>query len=115
MSDIAQLVPQGRLDALGARRLWIELEPLTQREQVRVLVDMSETRYTSSDGLRVLIRASKAVKQNGGKLVLCCLSPRLTEIVTMAGLEHVLEIHPTHDAAESALDAFSSGALTSPK
>lgn len=113
MSDIVQLVPQGRLDALGARTLWADLEPLTQRERVRVLVDMSETRYTSSDGLRVLIRASKAVKQNGGKLVLCCLTPRLTEIVTMAGLEHVLEIHPTRDAGERALEAHSSGALNS--
>ncbi len=80
-----------------------------------MLVDMSQTRYTSSDGLRVLIRASKAVKQNGGKLVLCCLTPRLTEIVTMAGLEHVLEIHSTRDAAQSALDAHSSSALNSSK
>lgn len=106
MSKSIVVRPQGRLDALGARTLWDELEPLSHTAALAVLVDMSETRYVSSDGLRVLLRASKAVKQNGGKLVLCCLSARLTEIVSMAGLEHVLEIHATRAAAQRALDAF---------
>lgn len=101
-----QLVqPQGRLDAFGARNAWTELEPLTREPAVHILVDMSETRYISSDGLRLLMRATKAVKANGGKLVLCCLNTRLTEIVTMAGLEHVLEIHPNRALAQRALDA----------
>jgi anti-sigma B factor antagonist len=96
---------QGRLDAFGARNAWTELEPLTREPSVHVLVDLTETRYISSDGLRVLMRASRAVKTNGGKLVLCCLNTRLTEIVTMAGLEHVLEIHTNRTAAQRALDA----------
>ena len=106
MSEIQIIVPQGRLDALGARDVWTDLEPLTRQHAARVLMDMSETRYVSSDGLRVLMRASKGVKQNGGKLVLCCLTPRLTEIVSMAGLDHILEIYTTRSAAQRALDAF---------
>lgn len=105
MSEIRIVQPQGRLDALGARTVWTALEPLTLQANERVLVDMSETRYISSDGLRVLMRASKAVRNNGGKLVLCCLSPRLMDIVTMAGLDHVLEIHPTRTPAQRALEA----------
>jgi anti-anti-sigma factor len=105
MSETKIVQPQGRLDALGARNVWTELEPLTRQANVHVLVDMSETRYISSDGLRVLMRASKAVKNNGGKLVLCALNTRITEIVTMAGLDHVLEIYPTQTAAQRALDA----------
>lgn len=107
MSDILIVQPQGRLDALGARSLWTELEALTRPEKVRVLVDMSDTKYVSSDGLRVLMRASKAAHQGGGKLVLCNLSARLTDIVTMAGLDHVLEIYPTRTAAQRALEAHS--------
>lgn len=105
MSETLLAQPQGRLDALGARSLWTELEALTQPEHVLVLVDMSETRYISSDGLRVLMRACKAAHHGGGKLVLCCLSERITEIVNMAGLDHVLEIYPTRAAAQAALDA----------
>jgi anti-anti-sigma factor len=96
--------PQGRLDALGARGLWDEFEPLLERRALRVLVDMSQARYISSDGLRVLMRASKSVKQNAGRLVLCCVNARIAEIVSMAGLEQVLEIYPSRAAAERALE-----------
>ncbi|MBI4670518.1 MAG: STAS domain-containing protein [Chloroflexi bacterium] len=108
MSEIVIVSPAGRLDAYGARALWSELEPLTRKQHARVLVDLSETRYMSSEGLRVLMRASKSVKHNGGKLVLCNLNERLTEIVTMAGLDRVLEIYPTRGAAQRALNANAS-------
>jgi anti-sigma B factor antagonist len=108
MSETRIVQPQGRLDALGARSLWTELEPLTREEHVHILVDMAETRYISSDGLRVLMRASKGTKNNGGKLVLCCLTARIGEIISMAGLDHVLDIYPSRAAAQSALDAHDS-------
>lgn len=107
MTEIIAIKPAGRLDAFGARGLWSELEPLTQIAHAHVLVDLTETRYMSSEGLRVLMRTSKSVKHNGGKLVLCCLSARLTEIVAMAGLDRVLEIHSTPRAARAALEAHS--------
>ena len=110
MSEIQIVQPQGRLDALGARNLWTELEALTRKEGAHILVDMTETRYISSDGLRVLMRATKAAKTNNGKLALCCLSARITEIISMAGLEHVLEIHPTRTAAQRALETHQTSA-----
>ena len=107
MNDIIEFKPRGRLDALGARALWSELEPLTRVPQTRVLVDLSETRYSSSEGLRVLIRASRSMQQRGGKLVLCCAGARLLEIISMAGLDRILEIHPTAADARAALETFS--------
>lgn len=104
MSELRLVQPQGRLDALGARSLWAELEPLTREEHSHILVDMTETRYISSDGLRVLMRASKGTKNSGGKMVLCCLTARIAEIISMAGLDHVLEIHSTRATAERALE-----------
>ena len=105
MSEIIFVKPAGRLDALGARALWDELEPLTHSPRLRVLADMSDTRYLSSEGLRVLIRASRGIQNNHGKMVLCCLNARLIEIISMAGIDRILEIHPTVEAAQLALDA----------
>lgn len=99
---ISVVRPHGRLDALGARGLLSELEPLTQGPN-HVLVDLGDARYISSDGLRVLVRAHRALEEKGGQLALCCLSPRLIEIVTMAGLDRILDIHPTAGAARRAL------------
>ena len=104
MSEIIVVKPSGRLDALGAREFWNELEPLTQVPLARVLADMSETRYLSSEGLRVLIRAHRGIQNKRGRFVLCCLNARLTEIISMAGIDRVLEIHPTAQVARQALD-----------
>jgi anti-sigma B factor antagonist len=103
MTEIIVVKPEGRLDALTARNLWNELEPLTLTPNARVLVDMSETRYLSSEGLRVLIRASRGVRNNHGKMVLCCLNARLVEIISMAGIDRILEIHPTAESARRVL------------
>lgn len=97
--------PQGRIDALGARELWSELEPVTSRAGVKLIVDLSDTRYTSSEGIRVLLRAGRAAREHGGHLYLCCLSPRLREILAMAGLENLFDIYPTRAAAEQAASA----------
>ncbi len=107
MSEIVILKPSGRLDALGARALWSQLEPLTLEQQQYVLVDLSETRYSSSEGLRVLVRANRTIQQQGGKMVLCCLGERLVEIISMAGLDRILDIYPTAQAAHNALETFS--------
>lgn len=105
MSDIISVKPAGRLDALTARNLWNELEPLTQMSRVKVLADMSDTRYLSSEGLRVLIRANRGIQKNHGKMVLCCLNARLVEIISMAGIDHILEIHPTTESARLVLES----------
>lgn len=106
MSEIIIVRPAGRLDAFTARDLWNELEPLTLiPEGPLVLADMSETRYLSSEGLRVLIRASRGIKNNHGKMVLCCLNARLVEIISMAGIDRVLEIYPTAEGARAALES----------
>lgn len=104
MSEIILVKPAGRLDALTARDLWAELEPLTHIPHAHVLADMSETRYLSSEGLRVLMRASRGIQSNHGKMVLCCLSARLIEIINMAGIDRVLDIQPTMQDARQVLE-----------
>lgn len=103
-SELQVVQPRGRLDALGARDLWQELEPLTQKAGARLLVDMDATRYISSEGIRVLLRAKRVAEENGGHVSLCCLHARLVEILAMAGLEMVFDIHPTRAAAQRALE-----------
>jgi anti-anti-sigma factor len=109
LDDVIIVEPQGRLDALGARDLWGCLEPLTGAQNVHMVIDLGGTRYVSSDGLRILLRALKAYRRNGGGLKLCCLNPRLSEIIAMAGLDRIFEIYPTRTAALQAFEETGSG------
>lgn len=100
MNDITLITPQGRLDAAGARPLERELNAHIAGGRTRLIVCLKETRYISSNGLRVLLAALKAARAHGGTLKLCCLTPRLVEIFEMAGFNQVFEIYENPDRAE---------------
>lgn len=102
---IAVLTPQGRLDAAGARPLEEELKQHIAAHQVRLLVCLKDTRYISSNGLRVLLAAQNEAKKHGGVLKLCCLHPRLKEIFEMSGFDRVFEIYETREEAEESFSA----------
>ncbi len=100
--NVRVLAPSGRLDAAGARPLDSELQTQLSQGRTRLVVDLSDTRYISSNGLRVMLHARKDAEQQGGALKLCGLSPRLKEIFEMVGFDKVFEIYPTRqDAVKS--------------
>jgi anti-anti-sigma factor len=102
-SEITVVTPQGRLDAGNTRPLETELKKHITAGQVRLVVDLEATRYISSNGLRVILIAMKQAQKHHGKLVLCCLNPRMQEIFEMAGFDKVFEIFDSRDRAEQAL------------
>jgi anti-sigma B factor antagonist len=103
-AEIAVVRPQGRLDAAGSPALDRELQQRLSLGRRYLLVDLSDTSYISSNGLRVLLAALKGARQNGGALRLCCLSARLAEIFEMAGFDQVFDIYATRAAAERAFE-----------
>ena len=104
--EIIILTPQGRLDADGARPFQAQLQEHIANGRAHLLVDFSQTRYISSNGLRVLLVAQKRAHKNGGAVKLCALSPRLLEIFEMAGFDRVFEIFDTCDDAKKAMNQF---------
>ncbi len=100
--EIIVITPQGRLDAVGARPLEEEIKQHIAAGHARLIVDLKYARYVSSNGMRVLLAASKSARQQGGALKLCCLPPRLVEIFEMAGFDRVFEIYPSSEQAEKA-------------
>jgi anti-anti-sigma factor len=102
--QISIVTPQGRLDAASARSLEAELQQRIAAGETRLIVDFESTRYVGSNGLRVLLVALKQVQQQGGALKLCCLAPRLKEILAMAGFDRVFEIFDTREQAEKSFE-----------
>jgi anti-anti-sigma factor len=102
-SELVVVTPQGRLDAGNTRPLEAEFKKHIAAGEVRLLVDLEATRYISSNGLRVILIAMKQAQKHHGKLVLCCLNPRMKEIFEMAGFDKVFEIFESRDLAFKAL------------
>ena len=98
-TDVNILAPQGRLDAAAARPFEDVWKQHVAEGRYQILVDLKDIHYISSNGLRTLLNAARTSRKHGGADKLCCLSPRLFEILEMAGFDRVFEIFPDREQA----------------
>lgn len=93
-SDMVVVRVVGRLDQTLNASLEQTLSGLLADRHVHLIVDLTETSYINSGGLRTLVSAWRKVSREGGSLRLCGLSPRLQEIFAMVGFDQVFESYP---------------------
>ncbi len=96
----------GRLDQSLNPKLEETLQGLLQQQQYQLIVDLTQTNYINSGGLRALVSAWRRTHENSGDLVICGLSERLQEIFSMVGFDKVFQIFPDQTAA---LKSFQTG------
>lgn len=83
----------GRLDQSLNPKLEETLNELLENGHYHLVVDLTQTSYINSGGLRCLVSAWRQAKAHDGSLVLCGLNSRLQEIFAMVGFDKVFEIH----------------------
>ena len=69
----------------------------------RIVVDMKRVEIITSDGLGALIRARKAVTENGGRLVLSGLEGNIRNVFKMTRLDKIFSLYDTAPSAIAAL------------
>jgi len=84
----------GRVDSSTAPELEKSLQGLLDSERNQIALDLQETEYMSSAGLRVLVAMHKATKKNGGGLCLAQPSARVKEVLDLAGLTPIFAVYP---------------------
>ncbi len=89
----------GRDEHLDVSRL---LFRLTQAHVHRVVLDLSAVTHFDYRGVRPLMRSAEVLRELGGDLVLCGLSPYLFAIFQSAGAAEAFDYHATQaDAVAS--------------
>lgn len=94
---------RGRLDQNITPRLEQTLLRLLDETRPQLIVDLSESTYINSVGLRTLVTAWRRARQQGGDLVLCGIQGRLAEIFEMIGFDKLFRLFPTWQAAHAGL------------
>ncbi len=94
---------QGRLDQEQTPLLEQQLLTLLEKGTCRFIIDLAETTYINSGGLRCLVSAWRQARQKEGNLVLCGLNTRLQEIFSMVGFDKVFKIYTNTEAAHQAI------------
>jgi anti-sigma B factor antagonist len=83
----------GEIDVYTAPKLKEVLFPLSERSEVKMIVDLTNVTYMDSTGLGVIVGAFKSVRKVNGQFQLTGLSPRLKKLFTITGLADIMDIN----------------------
>ncbi len=100
--DIKQAVAiavAGRVDSSTAPELENALKKLVETNRTQIVLDLKGVEYMSSAGLRAMVSTLKAVKRVNGDLRLASPSPRVEEVLRLAGLTSIFSIYANRELA----------------
>jgi len=71
------------------------------RPRPRILLDLAQTTYISSAGLRSVLQLVKHAASHGGRVGICSAPPHVMEVVEMSGFPSLLDIYADRAGAEA--------------
>src|SRR5438105_1933380 len=89
--EITNVVFRGRLDSVGAASVGQRFQALVGAKRA-VIVDLSGVDFVASLAIRFLVVAAKAVKGNGGKLILLSPDEYVYDVLKTSGIDLVMPI-----------------------
>ena len=95
----------GELDTTTAPDLDQAIQSFLEAGGVSLWLDLTNTDYVSSIGLRVFLASLKTIKAAGGRMALAGMNEEVQEIMDMAGFSPLFEIFETTEQARSTFAA----------
>ncbi len=89
---MTEIKTEKKIDAASAPKLDARLKELLAAGETELVVDMQETTYISSVGLRAFASAQKKINKTQGSMVLTHVQPCIREIFEVTGFGGVLTI-----------------------
>jgi anti-sigma B factor antagonist len=93
----------GRLDSNTSQGFEKKIFQAIDDGSKSMIIDFKNLDYISSAGLRVILKATKALKREDGKIMLCDMQDYVKEVFEIAGFDSFLPIVGTMDDALHAL------------
>ncbi len=81
-----------RVDGKTASQLDDELRQIIDSGNTEIFIDMTNTKYISSAGMRAILSAQKAINKQSGSIVLGGVSDTIREIFDVTGFSSFLTI-----------------------
>jgi anti-anti-sigma factor len=95
VDDFMEVLPKGRLDGYWADHLSKALEEIMRQGHDRIRLNLSETVYISSMGIRILVMFYKKLEAIEGSFIITDPSPFVSKTLDMMGLLTTLTAVPT--------------------
>lgn len=102
--DTLIIIPDNRLDHKSTTEHEEEILDQVRNTETKVIFDFSKTKYISSVGIRLVLKAAKIIRGKNGRFILCNANENVMEVFEVAGLLPVLHFE---DSLESAFVSLS--------
>ena len=89
----------GRLDSNTSPELEEKIFEAIDSGSTNMVVDCEDLDYISSAGLRIILKAAKALKRSEGMIILCAMQDYVKEVFEIAGFDSFLPIVAEMDDA----------------
>jgi anti-sigma B factor antagonist len=89
--EITSVIFSGRLDSIGAASVSRRFNDQVSDKRA-VIVDLSDVDYVASLAIRFLVTGAKAVKGNGGKLIILSPDEYVYSVLKTAGIDMMMPI-----------------------
>ncbi|MEI2464675.1 anti-sigma factor antagonist [Niallia taxi] len=83
----------GEIDAYTAPKLKERIYSFSEKDDVRMTIDLSDVNYMDSTGLGVFVGLFKNVRSHDGEFKLIGLSERLIRLFEITGLADIIDIN----------------------
>jgi anti-anti-sigma factor len=100
--EITHVIFSGRLDSIGAASVGRRFNEQVSDKRA-VIVDLADVDYVASLAIRFLLSGAKAVRGNGGKLVILSPAEYVYEVLKIAGIDQIMPILFDRDEAIAAV------------
>ena len=101
--SFSKVSPFGRIDAATCAELQEVVYGLIDGGTARIVLDLQETVYISSAGLRVILNAAKRL-YGTGQIVISNVAPEVRRILEVAGIPDVIDVYPDTNSAGAAFE-----------
>lgn len=93
----------GRIDSATTPEFETALKSLQERGRHKLVLQLKDLDYISSNGLRAMMASLKATRSHGGNLVLLQPNDRIRDTLGLVGFQSLFD---TYDDILDAVDAF---------
>ena len=105
IDDLMKVRIAGHLDALTSPEAEQKVLELIDSGENRIYLDLQHVDYLTSAGLQLLLKVSRSLEDQSGKLAVCAVHPNVIDILKMSGMDRII---PIFRSESEALDSIKS-------
>jgi anti-sigma B factor antagonist len=99
LNDVVVVELLGNLDTNTAPKAEAEINTWLEKGAKKMVINLEQTNYVSSAGLRIFLATAKKITASGGVVKLCNTNDVVQEILDISGFSTILDVKKNEEEA----------------